>query len=46
MSLFISELAFRDPHLVGEAKVGILVASLLAGVCGCVALHRTLPREA
>jgi hypothetical protein len=25
---------------------GILVASLLAGVCGFVALHRTLPRDA
>ena len=46
MSLFISELAFSDHHLVSEAKVGILVASLLAGVCGFVALHRTLPREA
>jgi NhaA family Na+:H+ antiporter len=46
MSLFISELAFSDHQLVSEAKVGILVASLLAGVCGYVALHRTLPREA
>jgi NhaA family Na+:H+ antiporter len=45
MSLFISELAFTDHHLVSEAKVGILVASLLAGICGFVALHRTLPRE-
>ena len=45
MSLFISELAFSDHHLVSEAKVGILVASLLAGVCGFVALQRTLPRE-
>jgi NhaA family Na+:H+ antiporter len=45
MSLFVSELAFSDHHLVSEAKVGILVASLLAGVCGFVALHRTLPRE-
>jgi NhaA family Na+:H+ antiporter len=46
MSLFVSELAFSDHQLVSEAKVGILVASLLAGVCGFVALHRTLPREA
>jgi Na+/H+ antiporter NhaA len=45
MSLFISELAFSDHQLIGEAKVGILVASLLAGVCGFVALHREAVEE-
>jgi len=44
MSLFVSELAFKSPELVSEAKVGILVASLLAGTCGFVMLHKALPR--
>jgi NhaA family Na+:H+ antiporter len=43
MSLFISELAFIDPELVSEAKVGILAASLIAGIWGYVALTRALP---
>jgi NhaA family Na+:H+ antiporter len=34
VSLFITELAFRDPMLMSEAKVGILVASALAGILG------------
>lgn len=44
MSLFVSELAFNDPELVTEAKVGILIASLVAGVCGYLTLHKSLPR--
>ena len=34
MSLFISDLGFSDGALVDAAKVGILVASLIAGVVG------------
>jgi NhaA family Na+:H+ antiporter len=34
VSLFISELAFTDDRLADTAKVGILAASLLAGVVG------------
>lgn len=34
MSLFIGQLAFSDPLLVEEAKLGILLASLLAAVIG------------
>jgi NhaA family Na+:H+ antiporter len=45
MSLFVSELAFKDPDLVSEAKVGILVASLIAGVWGYLVLARSLPRK-
>lgn len=44
MSLFVSELAFKDPDLVSEAKVGILAASLIAGVWGYLVLARSLPR--
>jgi Na+:H+ antiporter, NhaA family len=34
VSLFMAELAFDDEALIAEAKVGILAASLLAGVLG------------
>ena len=34
MSLFISDLAFSDDSLVDAAKIGILAASLIAGVVG------------
>jgi NhaA family Na+:H+ antiporter len=46
MSLFVSELAFKDPELVTEAKLGILVASLIAGVLGYVLLQKALPKAA
>ena len=45
MSLFITELAFRDPLLVSESKVGILAASLLAGIIGFILLSRALPKK-
>ena len=39
MSLFISDLAFSDGSLVEAAKLGILVASLIAGVVGWTILR-------
>ncbi len=39
MSLFISDLAFADGSLVEAAKLGILVASLVAGVVGWTILR-------
>ena len=42
MSLFITDLAFADPALVADAKVGILVASVLAGLTGSLVLRRAL----
>jgi NhaA family Na+:H+ antiporter len=39
VSLFITALAFDDPALVDEAKVGVLVASLLATLLATVLLH-------
>ncbi len=39
MSLFISDLAFSDGRLVDAAKLGILVASVIAGVVGWVILR-------
>jgi NhaA family Na+:H+ antiporter len=44
MSIFISNLAFPfDEALIGQAKVGVLLASVLAGVIGFVVLNRSLP---
>ena len=43
MSLFIAELAFVDAALLAEAKLGILVASLLAGIGGALLLRRGDP---
>ena len=38
VSLFITELAFTDDHLIAAAKLGILVASTLAAVIGALVL--------
>jgi hypothetical protein len=39
VSLFITGLAFDDPALVDEAKIGILAASVAASVLGTVVLR-------
>ncbi|WP_114227335.1 MULTISPECIES: Na+/H+ antiporter NhaA [Sphingomonas] len=46
MSLFIGALAFADPALVDEAKIGTLAGSLLAGLLGYVVLRTAPPMEA
>ena len=51
VSLFIANLSFGtgDPVLsllLNDSKLGILIASLLAGVLGWFMLHITLPKEA
>ena len=43
MSLFISELAFTEEAVVSSAKIGILTASFIAGICGFLILQRSLP---
>lgn len=40
MSLFISNLAFELPEYMDQAKYGILMASVIAGVAGIVMLKR------
>lgn len=42
MSLFITELAFHDEDMIASAKVGILLASVMAGVIGYIILRATL----
>ena len=44
VALFITELAFDDAELRDQAKLGILVASVVAGVLGWV-LFRLAPSE-
>lgn len=39
MSLFISELAFTDPQMILQAKLGILIASILAAILGFLILY-------
>ena len=45
MSIFISELAFNDEAFKQIAKVGIMAASLLAGVLGMIWLALTSPKK-
>lgn len=40
MSIFVANLAFTDPALVGAAKAAILTASILAGALGFSVLRR------
>ena len=39
MSLFIGALAFRDPHLVDETKIGVLAGSLASALAGMAILR-------
>ncbi len=43
MSLFITNLAYVRPDLIIDAKVGIFVASLVAGILGYLLLSRNRP---
>ncbi|MBN2729139.1 MAG: Na+/H+ antiporter NhaA [Bacteroidales bacterium] len=45
MSLFITNLSFFDVQLINEAKLGILLGSLIAGVVGFFCLKFTLDKE-
>ncbi|HXX80147.1 MAG TPA: Na+/H+ antiporter NhaA [Thermodesulfovibrionales bacterium] len=46
MSLFVSDLAFKTASCTDEAKIGILVASLISGIVGYLFLQKALPRNA
>ncbi len=43
MSLFITELAFENETYMVQAKIGILSASLLAGIIGFIYLRLLNP---
>lgn len=42
MSIFVTGLAFTDATLITESKLGILVASIVAGVAGYLLLRSTI----
>jgi NhaA family Na+:H+ antiporter len=44
MSLFIANLAFGPTPELGQAKIGVLVASVIAALAGLAFLARALPR--
>lgn len=48
MSLFIGSLAFESTgmNLLFDERIGIMVGSLLSGICGYLVLRLTLPRNA
>lgn len=43
MSLFITELAFRVDDFATDARIGVIVASILSGIGGYFVLRKTLP---
>lgn len=45
MSLFIASLAFPNPIVLTQAKIGIFIGSLVAGLCGYFILKYSLRRE-
>jgi NhaA family Na+:H+ antiporter len=45
VALFVTGLAFDDPHFTDLAKVGIFAGSLAAGVLGTVLLRRVRPKS-
>ncbi len=45
MSLFIDQLAFKDQILEGQAKLGILIASLISAIVGLTWLILAAPRQ-
>lgn len=42
MSLFIANLAFTDVTIINQFKIGIFIASFLAGIIGYIVLNRSL----
>lgn len=46
MSIFVGDLAFADPALIDEAKIGIFIASLISGILGYLLLNKSLPKTA
>ncbi|TXC78618.1 Na+/H+ antiporter NhaA [Luteibaculum oceani] len=45
MSLFINNLAFATPLFLSEAKIGILMASIVSGLIGYLTIKGTLNRK-
>lgn len=46
MSLFVTDLAFDDTVMIGQAKTGIFIASALAGLAGSIFLRKLRSTQA
>jgi NhaA family Na+:H+ antiporter len=46
VSIFVAQLAFDDPAVVDQAKVGVLAASVVAGLLGALVISRASRRAA
>lgn len=46
VSLFVTDLAYTDPGLIDEARAGVFVASIVAGVTGFLFLRAVSPPSA
>jgi NhaA family Na+:H+ antiporter len=44
MSLFVSNLAFSDPHMIDQAKIGIFFGSIMSGFIGFFVLKSVLKK--
>jgi NhaA family Na+:H+ antiporter len=40
MSLFVTNLAFKNPDYILQAKIGIFVGSIIGGICGFLVLNK------
>ncbi|MCQ2204733.1 MAG: Na+/H+ antiporter NhaA [Bacteroidales bacterium] len=45
MSLFIAALAFKDPNILTQAKLGIFIGSMMSGIIGYAYLKWSLGRD-
>ena len=50
MSMFIADLSYaglgaEGASLLAQAKLGVLVGSVVSAVLGCILLGKTLPKE-
>ncbi|MCQ2204730.1 MAG: Na+/H+ antiporter NhaA [Bacteroidales bacterium] len=45
MSLFIAALAFKDPNILTQAKLGIFIGSMMSGIIGYAYLKWSLSRD-
>jgi NhaA family Na+:H+ antiporter len=45
MSIFITLLAFNDTEIINHSKIAILIASLVAGLCGILWLKFSLKQN-
>ena len=45
VSMFIAALSFPEGAMLNQAKLGIILGSVISAVLGCILLNKTLPKE-